>query len=215
MTFNTIHWLPRHLAEMGEWQEICKAYDYLLSKAYDDVAEIYANEFLDSLTELGCLIWENVLGITVYDGETLEARKTTIKSFLSSDLPYTENKLREVLGSLAGPENVTLKVTQEDFEIKVDLTINAPGVISNVQNIVYKMRPSNMVVRICIEYSDTNRLYVGHAIKQVKELYPDSFDVVDPIDGLTWLVDADEEDTGDHDLLVDEEGCVLILPEEE
>lgn len=205
LTFNTIHWLPRHLAEMTEWQEICKAYDYLLAKAFEDIDEIYANQFLDSLTELGCIIWERLLGIAVTQGETLEDRRQAIKSYFMGDLPYTENKLRETLESLAGPDAVTLTVTQSIYEIKVDLTVSAPATITNVQDIVYKMRPSNMIVRICIHYKDESQLYVGHAIKQIKVLSPTSPQGGDPISGCVWYVDKDGA------LLVDEAGGALMV----
>lgn len=204
MKFHTIHWLPKHLAEMTEWQEICKAYDYLLAKAFADVDEIQANQFFDSLTEIGCLIWERLLGISVTEGETLEERRQAIISYFAGDLPYTENKLRETLNSLAGADNVKLAVTQSTYEIKVDLTISAPSVISNVQDIVYKMRPSNMVVRICINYDNKSKLYVGHAVKNIKTLIPTSPEGGDPVKDLSWYIDTDGA------LLVDELGRALM-----
>ena len=204
MTFNTIHWLPPHLAEMTVWQEICRAYDYLLSRAFEALDEVYANQFLDSLTEIGCLIWENLLGITAVPGASLEERRRTIKSYLNSDLPYTENKLREVLESLAGDDAVSLKVTQSEYEIKIDLLVSTPSVIAGAKEIVYKMRPANMIVRILIHYDRTVPLYVGHAIRHTKVLYPTDFSVVDPTANLTYFVD------GDGALLIDIDKSIFI-----
>lgn len=208
MTFNTIQWLPQHLAEMTEWQEICKAYDYLLDKAFKELDEIYANQIMDSLTDIGCLIWERLLGIATEEGESIEERRQAIKSYFTGDLPYTESKLREALGKLAGPEAVTLKVTQSIYEIKIDLTVNAPSAVANVQDIVYKMRPSNMVVRICIHYKQADDIYVGHAIKQIKTLTPDTMTGENPAENWSWYTD-------DGDLLVDESGSVLAEKEGE
>lgn len=208
MTFNTIQWLPQHLAEMTEWQEICKAYDYLLDKAFKELDEIYANQFMDSLTDIGCLIWERLLGIATEEGESIEERRQAIKSYFTGDLPYTENKIREILGKLAGPEAVMLKVTQSIYEIKIDLTVNAPSTVANVQDIVYKMRPSNMVVRICIHYKQTDDIYVGHAIKQIKTLTPDTMTGGNPSESWSWYTDG-------GDLLVDENGSVLAEKEGE
>lgn len=203
MIFHTIDWLPKHLAEMTEWQEICKAYDYLLAKVFANVDEIQANQFLASLTEIGCLIWEKLLGISVTEGETIEERRQAIISYFAGDLPYTENKLRETLENLAGSENVKLTVIQSVYEIKVDLTISTSSVVQNVQDIVYKMRPSNMVVRICINYDDKSKLYVGHAVKNIKTLTPTNPEGENPIKNLTWYV-------VNGDLLVTELGEVLI-----
>lgn len=203
LTFHTIHWLPQHLAQMPEWQEICRAYDYLFSKQFEAIDEIYRNQFLDSLTEIGCLIWERFLGVSVEPDETLEERRQAINSYFVGNLPYTENKLRETLERLVGPDGVTLTVTQSIYEIKVDLTVNAPATLSNVQDIVYKMRPSNMIVRICIHYTDVSEIFVGLAIKQIKTLTPTSPTGGDPIAGKAWLVDTDSA------LLVDETGGAL------
>lgn len=213
LTFHTIHWLPRHLAEMVEWQEICKAYDYLLSQAADTLDEIQMNEFLDSLTEIGCEIWERFLGITVVPGETVEERRQTIQSFCDGDLPYTENKLRETLESITGAENVKLTVTESTFTIRVDLYVNSPSMLANTQQIVYKMRPCNMIVRILVNYRYRETVYVGLATKMTKELYPVDYDVEDPLDGVDWYVIDDEGEDPDEDgiLLVNELGETLIV----
>lgn len=200
MEFDTIHWLPNHLAQMREWQEICKAYDHLLSQAAESLSEVYVNQFLDSLTEIGCMIWENFLGISVTESETLEDRRQAIQGYFAGNLPYTENKLRETLEMLAGPENITLKVTGSIYEIKIDIVISTPSVLENVQDIVYKMRPANMVVRICVHYNPPHHLYIGHAVKHTKKLYPTSIEAEDPIEGMIWYVDHDGA------LLVDETG---------
>lgn len=204
MTFHTIKWLPQHLAEMKTWKEVCAAYDYMLEKAMADVGEIYANLFIESLTEAGCLIWEKILGITISGNETLEERRRTITSLFAGDLPYTENKLLGTLKGLAGDQAVALTVSQSIYEIKVDLTINAPSIVSGVQEVVYKMRPCNMTVRICIHYEDRNSIYVGHAIKHVKSLAPTTMQGGDPVKTVTWITDTDGA------LLVDEAGGTLV-----
>ena len=37
MDINTIHWFPNHIADMRDFQEIAKAYDYLLMQAMDNM----------------------------------------------------------------------------------------------------------------------------------------------------------------------------------
>lgn len=202
-TYNTIHWLPQHLADMTEWQEICKAYDYLLSQALSAIDEVYANQFIDSLTEMGCLIWEHLLRITITEGETLEERRQAIQSYFVSDLPYTENKLREVLESLAGGDNVTLTVTPSIYELRVDLTINTPNIVENVTDIVYKMRPCNLTVRIGIHYKHSDDIYVGFGLKQTKTLYPTDISTSDPIAGYDWYGYESE-------LLIDPDGDIFM-----
>lgn len=203
LEFDTLQWLPTHLAKMQEWKEICKAYDYLLSKAMAAADEIYANQFIESLTELGCVIWEKLLNINVTEGETLEDRVQAIKGYLASDLPYTENKLRESLNIAAGIDNATLKVDRQNYGINIELTINTPGIVKSVQEIVYRMRPCNMTVRVGITYKQTNRIYVGWAVKHTKKLYPTDIDAEDPVKDMTVYVNGTA-------LLVDADGSALI-----
>lgn len=191
LEFKTIHWLPRHLARMQEWQAICQAYDYLLSKAYSQFEELYANQFLESLTELGCLIWEKLLNITPSSGSTIETRRQTIIGRLSSDLPYTENKLREALVAAAGSGNVALTVTQEDYGINVELTVNTQSVVENTQEIVYKMRPANMTVRIGITYKKIDEVYIAQAYKHTKTVTPTNTEAVDPLEDYTLFALGD------------------------
>lgn len=202
LKFDTIHWLPRHLSEIQEWQEICKVYDYLSSQTCSALDEFYANQFLESLTELGCIIWEKLLSITPAESSTIEERRQIIIGRLSSDLPYTENKLRESLNTAAGIENVTLAVTQESYGINVELTISAPGVIESTQEIVYKMRPANMTVRVGITYKKANPAYVGMAYKSTKTVTPTDTSTVDPMPDVTLFVYG-------NNLLIDSYGSPL------
>ena len=204
MIINTIRWLPQHLAQMPEWKEICHAYDHLLSEAFSAVDEVYANQFLDSMTEIGCLIWERLLNITITENETIEERRQAIRTYILGDLPYTENKLRETLENIAGEKAVKVTVTQTEYELKIDLAVNAPATILGVQDIVYKMRPCNMIVRICVHYEGKNQMYVGHAIKQIKVLKPTNQEGGNPISGSIWYADSDSA------LLTDENGNVLV-----
>ncbi len=183
--FNTIHWLPRHLAEMTEWQEICKAYDIMLSKAFSAMDLVQSNQYLESLTEVGCEIWERLLGITPASDSSIEARRQAIIGRLSSDLPYTEVKLREALEATAGSGNVTLTVSPESYGISIELSINDPSIIGEAQSIAYKMRPANMTVRIGVTYSKTDKVYLGNAYKHTKVVAPTNTPSVDPLEDVT------------------------------
>lgn len=181
LEFKTIHWLPEHLSQMKEWQAICQTYDYLLSQAYSQLNEFYVNQFLESLTELGCIIWEKLLNIAPASNATIEERRQTIIGRLSSDLPYTENKLREALEAAAGSGNVTLTVTQENYGINVELTVNTLSIVESTQEIVYKMRPANMTVRVGITYKKIDGVYIAQAYKHTKTVAPTNTEAVDPL----------------------------------
>ena len=73
MDINTIHWFPNHIADMRDFQEIAKAYDYLLMQAMDNMQKVFKNQFLNTLDEDGCAMHEQILGIGANPVDTLGA----------------------------------------------------------------------------------------------------------------------------------------------
>ncbi len=189
--FNTIHWLPKHLTRMKEWQEICNAYDYLLSQAWGTLDDLHCNMSIYDLTEAGCEMWESLLGITPNKTDTLEERRHRIQMQWTQDLPYTLTKLREKLEAICG-DNVAVTVTHETYTINVELTISDPSAIESTQEVVYRMRPANMVVHIKIIYKKPEPTYVGMAYKSTKAVTPTDKEPIDPMGDVTMFVYGDD-----------------------
>lgn len=150
---NTIHWLPAHIAGMREFQEITKAYDYLLQRAFTDLERVFNNQFLEKLEETGCIMHETVLGITPDVTDTLDDRKRRIRGYYASDLPYTENKLTAVLAAMCGRDGFEILVNAEEYHVDVMVKLNSVSLVRNVSDVVKQMVPANMTVDIRIIYN--------------------------------------------------------------
>lgn len=153
MTVDTLHWFPLHIQNMDAFKEVAKAYDYLLKIAADDISIVLDNQFLDTLTEEGVALRERILGIVPGPTDSLEERRQRIKGYYASDLPYTENKLDDVLSAMCGPDNYSLDVDGSTYSIVVKIKLNAINLVNNVYDVLYRMKPSNMMLTVILMYN--------------------------------------------------------------
>lgn len=153
METDTIHWFPRHIAEIREFKEIAKAYDYLLNQAAADIQKVFDNEFLETLDAGGCLMHEHILGITANTLDSIEDRRNRIKGYYASDLPYTEKKLDRVLRTMCGKDGFTMIVDSPEYQVDIQIRLNSMNLVTNVYEIARKMIPANMVLNVNIIYN--------------------------------------------------------------
>ena len=84
-----LDYLPPVLREVLEFQAINAANEPEISIAWDALALVLANQFLDTATASGVAVWERELNIRPKDTDTLEVRKARIKALWNLELPYT------------------------------------------------------------------------------------------------------------------------------
>lgn len=193
---------PEHIKAMRDFREIAKAQDYELKLLWD-AADIYElNRYFDTMDADQCAYFESKIYHVVPEAtDTLHDRRERIKSLGLSSLPYTENKLREILESFADASHLQLQVTCSKYLIEVQLEVSTPSVLESTQTIVYKMRPANMIVKIYVHYKWVNAVYFGNAVKFIKTIKPTTPEGADPVENVTWYTDETgallTDDTGD------------------
>ena len=141
-----IDYLPPVLREVLELKAINAANEPEIELAWDAVALLMANQFLDTADERGVAVWEKELKIFPKDTDTLEARKARIKAMWNLETPYTVPWLRKWLTSVCGP--LGHEVTVEDYTIRIRLD---RGILPEVDFLeievlkqILEVRPSNM-----------------------------------------------------------------------
>ena len=151
--FNTIHWLPRHLARMREWQEICKAYDYLLKEAFQTLEDLHANMSIYTLTEDGCSMWERILGIKAKKSDTLEERRYRVQAYWAQELPYTVPKLNEMLKSLCGNDGYSIAIDNNNYRATIMLKLFNEKNYANVVSLLGQALPANLECTVLVMFN--------------------------------------------------------------
>lgn len=143
-----INYLPPVLREVLEFQAINNANEPEISIAWDALALLLANQFLDTATEAGVKVWESELDIYPKDTDTLAGRKARIKAMWNLELPYTVPWLKNWLTSICGPLGHEETISDYTINIQLDYTVlpDADSLAAEILDMLLTVRPSNMRV---------------------------------------------------------------------
>lgn len=114
-----IDYLPPVLREVEEFQTVNGANEPEIALAWDVLAMVMANQFLEEADERGVVVWERELKILPKDTDTLELRKARIKAMWNRETPYTVPWLRNWLTGIFGADRHAEKV--EDYTLTIQL----------------------------------------------------------------------------------------------
>lgn len=160
-------YLPPVLREIREFQIINQANEPELSRAWDALALVMKNQFLDSADAQGVSRWEKELKILPKDTDTLEVRKARIKAMWNLRLPYTFPWLKQWLTGICGPTGHEESVT--DYTINIQLDYNALPDAQSLTDEIYEMllmvRPQNMRVLMTAFLQSDGSLFMGGALE--------------------------------------------------
>ena len=143
-----LDYLPPVLREVLEFQAINEANEPEISLAWDALALVLANQFLDTADISGVSVWEKELRIFPKDTDTLEVRKARIKAMWNLELPYTVPWLKNWLTSICGPTGHEETISDYTINIQLDYNVlpNAESLAAEILDMLLVVRPSNMRV---------------------------------------------------------------------
>ncbi len=156
MSVNTIHYFPKHISSIEEFQRIAEAYDAQLRLIWQALGAQYENQYFDTMDEDTCARWESLIGIQLVGDETLPERRMMIKGRWASSLPYTEPKFHEVLKSMVG-DYYTLSISVQQKLLSVGIMLAQVLKVNTVYDIMRAMAPADMDVIVKIIYNRWSR----------------------------------------------------------
>lgn len=183
MIIDIQHWLPAHIANIDEYQEIRAAYNKILSELMTSAEQVYANRHFDTMDEMECEYWEGLMNIVLDGDETLEERRRNIKGNNASGIPFDERKFRDVLNSMVGADYYTLTIDTTAKTLTVSLTLWRIEKCDYIYTLMREMAPADMVVTVQIVYN-RHREFFGYRHSELAS-YTHS--------GLRTSTDFDEE----------------------
>ena len=148
MNVDTEQYLPLHIAEIEEFKKIAKTYDEYLKLVWKSLKREELNRVLATMDETECEQWEKLLGIVINPADSLEDRVNRIRGYHVSDLPYTYNKLEEVLKLVCGGDNYKLKVDNSKQLVDCGVKIVSIQMIDVISDLIRKRVPANMLVNV-------------------------------------------------------------------
>lgn len=98
-------YMPPVVRDTDEFKQIAAAENPEFNELQKRIAHIKLDSFVETATEYGVSRWESILNITPVSGDTLEARKTRILTYLNMHRPYTWRVLKQMLVPILGGED--------------------------------------------------------------------------------------------------------------
>ena len=148
MNVDTEQYFPLHIAEIEEFKKIAKTYDEYLKLVWQSLKREELNRVLATMDETECEQWEKLLNIVINPADSLEDRVNRIRGYHVSDLPYTYNKLDEVLRLVCGGDNYKLKVDNSKQLVDCGVKIVSIQMIDVILDLIRKRVPANMLVNV-------------------------------------------------------------------
>lgn len=160
---------PNVLASAKEFKALAAAENPEYKLLWDDAYQWFLNTFVNYIDEEGAKRWEDMLGIIVQPGETLEERKAVILARMNTMLPYTIRRFKQILDALYG-EDMVIPSTNTDYELWLDID-NTVILKSNALRIFARsIIPANLTIMIKTELTADSYMYIGGKVSMLNTI---------------------------------------------
>lgn len=142
-------YLPKILQPIEEYKTTNEDLDIELDLLDSQIDSILKEVIANTASEYGIQRWENSLGLTHSESDSLELRRFRITNILTNKLPYTyrwlRNKLIEITGDSSG---WALNIDNDNYTIVVTLTHMDLDMMAEVQKNLRYAIPANMILEM-------------------------------------------------------------------
>lgn len=142
-------YLPKVLQPIEEYKTTNEDLDVELDLLDSQINSILKEVIANTASEYGIQRWENSLGLTHSETDSLELRRFRITNILTNKLPYTyrwlKNKLIEITGDSSG---WALNIDNDNYTIVVTLTHMDLDMMAEVQKNLRYAIPANMILEM-------------------------------------------------------------------
>ena len=159
-----------------EYKVIAQAINPELDLLWNEIMRAQNNQFIDSSDEYGVSRKEKIIGITPKDTDSLEDRKFRLNAREIDKLPYTIRTLKRKLSSLCGEDGYKLNIDYNNFTISIQIALTSKSAYSEVEELLDKMIPENMIINLSLLYNKhsllskyTHKQLSSYTHKQLRE----------------------------------------------
>lgn len=126
---------------------------------WDGCDNIRNDLFIESLTAPGATRTEGIMGLKVKATDSLEVRRFRIAAKNNEQLPYSFNVIDKQLATLCGANGYSFAVDYAAREIAVRVALTAKGMYDEIESLLLRIRPANMVVDLSLLYNQNLTLH--------------------------------------------------------
>lgn len=143
---NLIGFLPEFVQEYREIRCIMDAENPSVQALEDETERIKDNQFIITCDLVGISRFENLLGITPSEDDTLESRISRVLVRWNDAIPYTWKVLIQKLNTLCGVGKYELIPEWDEYKLTIKTHMNLYGSTEELDNILDNIMPCNILV---------------------------------------------------------------------
>ena len=136
--------LPSWYEGVVETDLLMEIEDDLFEELRLQIEKVQANQYVSTADSKTIRLYEEMLGITPEPEDTLEIRRFRVLTRMTSQVPYTEKYLKELLSSFGDPAELT--IFYDEYRLLVEMNFEKIGQISEIEYLFRSIVPANMVV---------------------------------------------------------------------
>lgn len=142
--------LPNALVGIPDLEQLYEAADNQIEKLYADLDQLDEDVFIDNMSEKRVKRWENMLGLTPKETDTLQERRFAVHSRVVDKLPYS---YRVILSDLKALDpDATLAIDYTNMKATVSVDISNQSMVGDIQDLLEKKLPLNMIYEVLLIY---------------------------------------------------------------
>lgn len=138
--------LPEWFQKIKEYPEIMAAWAYALSDLGNNIAQVWANQYIQTCDEATLVLYERLLGITPSGDETLEYRRAIVMNRYTMIVPFTYDFLLERLNEMFGQNGYVLTIDSANNTADIVITSSVARAKSIFLNFWYLVAPAHLEV---------------------------------------------------------------------
>ena len=146
------------LQEVKELQTIAGIENPTLEDVWELVESVLNNQFILTADERGIARHEKMLEIKSGATESLETRRFRVLTRYQEQAPYTNKVLKQLLDSLLGEGKYRYERNVADKWIKVRLELTVKGQFEEVELMLERITPQNMILEVTLRYNQHSTL---------------------------------------------------------
>jgi len=158
MDRSLINYFPEVLKEVRELKAIVEAEEPEIVNLWTALKNALNDQFVNDATENGVSRLEKILKITPKATDTLDVRKFRILTRYNEQLPYTYRTLEQQLVTLCGENGYSIQLNSNEYTLKVRVELSAKGKFDEVNNLLHRIVPANMIIDLSLLYNQHSTL---------------------------------------------------------
>lgn len=136
--------LPEWYDGIVESELLMAIEDELFEELCIQIEKVHTNQYVSTADNKTIGLYEQMLGITASVSDTLEMRRFRVLTRMTSQVPYTEKYLQELLSSFGDPAELT--IFYAEYRLLVEMNFEKIGQVSEIEYLFRSIVPANILV---------------------------------------------------------------------